>query len=137
AAAPAELPEDPRRNDLFGAAIAEDGEWLAIGAPGDNDRAFNGGAVYLFELGGAAPRLRHKLHADDPRPQAWFGAALAIDGERLIVGGADELTRSFDTPPGHGAAWIFRRDGDAWEEEAHLQLDDAGVLAETYGAGVA
>ncbi len=132
-----ELPADPRMNDLFGAAIAIDGDWLVIGAPGDNDRAFNGGSVYLYDLSEGEPRLELKLYTEEPDPQAWFGTALAMDSGRLIVGAAREYLLSSGVLPRPGAARIYRLDDGTWRQEAHLTLDESDVLWDSFGGAVA
>ncbi|MEO7330111.1 MAG: FG-GAP repeat protein [Minicystis sp.] len=49
------------------------------------------------------------LGVSDPLSGAAFGAALAFDGDRLVVGA-----------PGDEAAYVFLRQGDQWSEEAKL-----------------
>ena len=85
----------------FGAAVAADSAWIAIGAPGE---AGGAGAVHLF---GRATNGRYALLATlrSPRPSAaaWFGAAIALQGSTLVVGEpgcAVEGVRS-------GAAWLY------------------------------
>src|SRR5262249_15988703 len=76
----------PTAGDFFGAAIAVDGETVAIGAPFDNTAAPNGGAVYLFrrstaELGRADP-----LVSGTPGERELFGSALPISPQWIVVG---------------------------------------------------
>ena len=131
-----ELPADPRMNDFFGTALAIEGDWLAIGAPGDNDRAFNGGSVYLYDLSEGQPRLKLKLYTEEPDPQAWFGSSLAMDRERLIVGATRGYWPPGDTPR-TGSARIFRLDGDTWLQEARLELGEPNAYWDTFGSAVA
>ncbi len=76
-------PQDPRSNDRFGDAVAVVGGQLLVGAPGDNDAAFNGGAVYVFE--GSA--LVDKLYSAEHAAHAWFGGPIVADGDTILVGG--------------------------------------------------
>jgi len=80
--------------DNFGAAVALEGNLLAVGAPGSGDS--NQGAVYLFTHAGADSSgltLQKKLSSntgaiDMPAlaDSDSFGSALALDGDRLAVG---------------------------------------------------
>ncbi|WP_295443579.1 glucan biosynthesis protein [uncultured Thiodictyon sp.] len=71
--------------DHFGAALALDGNRLAIGAPGDDyPNAWEQGSVYLFERTATGWAQTAKL----TEPGGWqdYGAALALSGNRLLVG---------------------------------------------------
>jgi hypothetical protein len=59
-----------------------------------------------------------------PAPEAAFGAAMALDGDRLVVGA-----------PGEDAAYVFVRDHDTWAEEA--RLTSAGASGSELGHAVA
>jgi FG-GAP repeat len=87
--------------DAFGEAVAIGGGLIVVGAPGDDEKKKNAGAVYLFDS--ATGTLRAKLFA--PGGQKWdrFGSSLAIDGEQLIVGApyGDTLVKN------SGAAYLF------------------------------
>jgi hypothetical protein len=83
--------------DQFGAAIALHGEWLAVGAPGEdsnattidgdtgNNSCTDCGAVYLFHRTRATWKLEHYV-------KAWaigatgFGTSLAFSDDHLLVG---------------------------------------------------
>lgn len=95
----------PEVASQYGAAVATDGHWVAIGAPRADEGAFDAGCVDLFELqwaglpgrpgdgpsagiGCARRTLRHvaRLRAPEPASSARFGAAVAVDGAWLAVG---------------------------------------------------
>lgn len=93
-------PPTPRMSMWFGAAVALDGDCLAIGSPGD-DVAIEGdreavhaaGAVYLYRqtgTGGPDSRPRYRLDrvltAPVPEHSAWFGLAVALEDGVLAVG---------------------------------------------------
>lgn len=62
-----------------------------------------------------------RLVVDSPRPDDWFGTAVAIAGNYALVGsgGDDEQGEDF------GAAYFFeRQDGNAWKRVAKLHGDD-------------
>ncbi len=89
----------PELSGWFGAAVALDGDLLAIGAPGhDATDPTSGvvipsaGVVFLYRrvdpAAGSAERYRleRTLAAPSPEHSAWFGLALALEGETLAVG---------------------------------------------------
>src|SRR5207248_1408284 len=61
-----------------------------------------------------------------------FGGAVAIDGNTLIVGAANDNTFGADS----GAAYIFTRVGGSWTQQAKLKALD-GSTGSTFGQSVA
>lgn len=119
----------PRPSDLFGEAVAAGGGWLAVGSPGEGHGDVPMGRVLLYRENAGAFELHQVLTLRDQRRPchareltgpayscfgALFGRALALDGDRLLVG-APGYDRS-------GQAFVFRYDpiGATWEEEEDL-----------------
>jgi len=121
-AAPAVARADELNDDL-GAAIAIDGDRVAIAAPLSNVGAFDGGAVDLYRLREGTWRFEQKLTPDEPLPFGEFGTTVALSGDLLAVGVAE----------GAGQAWVFARGGQGWAQVAVLTLPgdghDLGCLA--------
>lgn len=124
-------PEYTPFNELFGAALAIDGDRVIVGAMGNSESASRAGAAFVFERQGGAwvrtARLRPaSLDADDD-----FGAVVDVNGDLAIVAapGDDDLGTST------GAAYIFRVVAGSWVEEAKLvppnpvDFARAGVVA--------
>ncbi|MBN2146167.1 MAG: FG-GAP repeat protein, partial [Anaerolineales bacterium] len=90
------------------------------------------GAVYPITVDPLLHTPLITLRASDPEAYDWFGGAVAIDGDTLVVGA-----------PGYpitytGAAYVFERnqDGtDAWGEVAILYASDA-QQGDEFGASV-
>ncbi|MCB9848998.1 MAG: FG-GAP repeat protein [Phycisphaeraceae bacterium] len=126
---------DPAAGDAFGSAVAIDNDTAVIGAPGVDDVADAAGAVYVFfraDDGSWSETI--KLTAPDGMAGDAFGMAVAIDGDRLVVGApfADSLAAAQS-----GAAYLFRRDQfGVWSFEAKLEPSD-GLLDDEFGASVA
>ena len=87
--------EDYPANAQAGKAVALSTDWLAIGVPGDIDSvgstlSTQSGAVLIYQWASGGWQLRHDVHLSDvggtPRSNAHFGAALALSGDRLLVG---------------------------------------------------
>ncbi|MBI1827805.1 MAG: FG-GAP repeat protein [Planctomycetes bacterium] len=56
------------------------------------------------------------LHAADGKPGDELGWAVAVEGDLIVVGAPRDGTRGTDS----GAAYVFRRQGDTWIQEAKL-----------------
>ncbi|MGE3109499.1 MAG: hypothetical protein AB7G11_10475 [Phycisphaerales bacterium] len=106
---------DRALDDRGGSAVALYGDRLFMGAPNDdNARGTNAGAVYLWMRSANTPwaystKLTHSATLDGSH----FGAALAFEGGRLVVGAPDYS--------GIGAAVVFAPTQNGWQQEAVLQ----------------
>ncbi len=120
-------------NALFGSAVAISGETVVVGTRYYDDLGEEAGAAWVFERTGTGTWLEvTKLIASDGKEGDFFGAALAIDGDTLVVGasGVD------DQGPGSGAAYVFERLGGVWTEAAKLLSSD-GLSGDGFGGHVA
>jgi FG-GAP repeat len=96
----------------FGASVSASGPSLAVGAAGAVG-AGGSGAVYVFTLADGTWTPRAAL-APDPAHAAvgeQFGHTVAIDGDLLVAGAP---LSSAGAAYG-GAAFLFQRQGDAWD----------------------
>ena len=76
--------------DAFGAAVALDGNLLAVGAPSDDEGGNDSGAVYLYWRDQPGSwNFDQKLKASSPAGEREFGEAVAL-GESLLVGTPEE-----------------------------------------------
>lgn len=129
---------DGDQNDLFGAAVALDGDIAVVGAYGDDDVGSQSGAVYVFQrdAGGAdAWGLVAKLIGSGVAPLDEFGAAVAISGDTIVAG----ARRNDDAGTNSGTAFLFQRDfggPDTWGEVARLTALDADDF-DRFGGGLA
>lgn len=114
----------------FGTAVAYASGTLAVGSelgPSVN----RGGAVYLFTKNGVSWIAGPWVEASNASRDALFGTAVALSpsGGRLAVGaerepsgargiGGDQDDTSAD---GAGAAYLFRKTGAAWTQEAYVK----------------
>ncbi len=122
---------------FFGAALALEGNRLVVGAPaqGGAPLASGPGAVYVFERGPAGWAPIQKLVASDGVPKASFGAAVALEGGRIVVGApnAGFVPGAFFGP---GAAYVFDLGPGGWSQVA--KIDPGGPLPpDHFGGAVA
>ncbi len=127
-------------SQLFGRAIAVDGDTIAIGAPGEDGGSpgVNGdqlipsspsaGAVYVFVRDGETWTQQAYIKASNPETQDQFGWSVTLQGDVLVVGApredgalsgvdADQVNGAINA----GAAYAFVRNGTTWTQEAYLK----------------
>jgi len=91
---------DTNGTDGFGQAVATNGHWAVIGAPGKEDASIiadHVGATYLFRRDGARWSEQRKLTASDPRAGLVLGASTAV-GKRYAFAGAQEVAYVYVLP---------------------------------------
>lgn len=104
-------PAAPQAFERFGTSVASSGNTLVVGAD------YNGGLgrAYVFVWDGASWAEQATLFASDgQRAFEYFGTSVAVDGDCVVVG-ARSAGQS-----GGGQAYVFRRAGTSWNEEARL-----------------
>ncbi|MBS1788049.1 MAG: putative Ig domain-containing protein [Acidobacteria bacterium] len=104
--------------DGFGSAVALDVDTLVVGAPTSIDQFFvhRPGAAYVFARNGATWTQVQTLTPADSKPDDSFGAALALSGSTLVVGGWSAVN---STPRSQGRAYVFTRVGN-WVQQQQL-----------------
>ena len=105
----------------LGASVAASGDRVLIGVPHAGPGAQNLGAAYVFKYDGESWQQEAVLSASVEDPQDMFGSSVALEGDVALVGvPQDEAGGAFS-----GAAYVFRYDGETWQEEDKLLADDA------------
>jgi hypothetical protein len=126
-------PTDAIGNDQFGAAVAVDGDTLAIGAIGTGLDSYNEGAVYVYARSGQTWSQQARLRSDNPGPGNEFGFSLALSNDTLAVGSPyDDDTGVGDA----GAVYVFTGSGTAWNLQSELTASDS-AFADLLGWSVA
>ena len=126
--------------DGFGSAVAVDGDTVVVGAPylldptrrhaADRADERSSGAVYVFKLiesprGWTTITPPVKLTPPESAQRYWFGKAVAVEGDTIVVG-AHNGNNPFSERP--GAAFVFTRPSDGWRptsDAAELTAVDA------------
>lgn len=115
-------PSDGAAFDLFGSAVAIDGNTILVAAPLDDDAGANSGSVYVFDAVTGAELT--KLTASDGAPGDGFGNAVAVSGMTGVIG----ARLDGDNGPESGSAYLF--DVAAGTETAKLVPSDGVAFAE-------
>ena len=118
----------------FGAAVAISGDTVAIGAPHaptalDSDQ----GAVYVFTRSGMTWTQQAKLTAGDLLVEFYFGQAVALDGDTLLVG-VPLYSPNYNYR--QGAVFVYTRSERTWTRQAVLVASD-GLPQDCFGESVA
>jgi hypothetical protein len=149
-------------NDFFGASVAIQGDTAVVSASGEDSNettitngttasadnsALESGAVYIFRRTGST--WAHEAYFKAPNTEAndAFGSAISIHGDTVVVGASGEdsndttitngPTASGDNSSGEaGAAYVFRRTGTSWAQEAFLKAANANA-SDSFGYSVA
>ncbi len=126
-------PSNLSADDRFGAQVAISGDYAVVTAPehskdaSGNNSLNDAGAAYIYERDGTGDwNMVQKIVASDRASGEFFGEALALDGDRIIIGSylAD-------------AVYIFERNGSGvWIEEQILLSNDI-VGGDFFGFSVA
>ncbi|NBC02220.1 MAG: choice-of-anchor B family protein, partial [Bacteroidetes bacterium] len=106
----------------FGTSVAMQGNFVFIGAPNEGDGF---GAVYVYQKEGSSWNQQAKL-ANPDSTRINFGAALAVDDNRLFIG----------APRGEGGAvFVFSNDNSGnWSQDTTLttdRVDNGGQFGST------
>lgn len=126
--------KDPFQDDGFGVSLAIDGSTLVIGADAkDLGELIDAGAAYVFIRQGGGWDQKAKLVASDAFLGEFFGGAVAVSDNRIIVGATQ--ADPYDVT-GPGQAYIFEGQGKSWKETAVLSPESDRV-GDFFGSAVA
>lgn len=139
--------DDAVTGDWFGYSVAIDGEHIVVGTPRGDDVqtcsqfCMDAGAAYVFErFYDTTDRWKQvaKLTASDVGNLDFFGQAVAISGNTIVVGAwnADDAPGCETSCQGSGAAYVFEKNTDLWTEVAILTASDAEA-GDGFGEAVA
>ena len=119
--------------DNLGASVGISGDYAIVGVPkDDNDHGVDVGSLQIF-LSTETGWVQHqKLTANDAESGDQFGTTLAVSGDYAVVG----APRKDGVGRNSGAAYIIRRQGTEWVEQAKLLASDE-TRADYFGTSVA
>ncbi|MCB1132694.1 MAG: hypothetical protein KDN05_16335, partial [Verrucomicrobiae bacterium] len=145
---------NPGASDSFGSSVAVSGETVVVGAWGEdggsttvngppNDSAGDRGAAYVFTRTGFVWTQQAYLKALNTGARE-FGRSVGISGDAIIVGspGESSSTSGINSTPNNsgatdsGAAYVFRRNGSNWNQEAFFKASNPDT-SDLFGRAVA
>ena len=120
--------EGIKNNDRFGYSVDLSGKTLIAGTPFHDEEK---GAVYVYQLDGKQWKQQAKLQADDAGVKNRFGWDCAIHENTIVIGAPLAAAPARLS----GAAYVFKRQGDAWAQVTKITPDD-GDGGDGFGAAV-
>lgn len=141
--------------DNFGCSVSVAGDTVVVGAdsedssaPGvggnqSDNTATDAGAAYVFARSGGTWSQQAYLKASQVTGGDYFGGAVAVDGEFIVVGAPYEDSSTSgvnsiadEAEPESGAAYVFVSAGGTWTQEAYLKAGNPGA-GDAFGESVA
>lgn len=130
--------------DEFGRAVSISGDTMVVTSFGEDSNAntINGdennnltadsGAAYVFTRTGTTWTQEAYIKPFNTGVEDRFGMSVALSGDILVVGASHEDSASTEINGNHldngapdaGAAYIFRRTGTSWQQEAYLKASN-------------
>ncbi len=143
-------------DDNFGISVAMSGDTIVVGAQNESsnatgingdesdDSAIMAGAAYVFERTSPGWTQQAYLKASNTGDGDFFGAAVAVSGDTVVIGALGENGSSSgvngpqvdETALDAGAAYVFVRSGSLWTQQAYVKASNPGSFDE-FGAAVA
>lgn len=111
------LASDAEESDRFGYSVAISGSVALVGADSENNQV---GAAYVFrDMGDGAWIEEAKLTPADGAPMWWFGTSVSLSGDAALIGAFGDWSLAAS-----GSAYVFRKIGGVWVQEAKLVPSD-------------
>jgi hypothetical protein len=108
-------PKYPQTGENFGVSIAIYNDTIVVGASGrDLGNKTDVGVVYVFTRNGDEWVQQARIEPVDGEESDYFGAAVAISGDRLVVGAEG---RDIGAITDAGKVYTFYRSGGKWIEK--------------------
>ena len=131
--------------DNFGHSVSISADTIAVGAwsedsnatgvNGDqnNNTAIDSGAAYVFVRNAGVWSQQAYLKASNTGNDDYFGWAVAVSGDSLVVGAYSEDSnatgingvQSNNLAGGSGAVYAFRRNAGLWSQEAYIKASNS------------
>ncbi|MCB9291430.1 MAG: T9SS type A sorting domain-containing protein, partial [Lewinellaceae bacterium] len=119
--------DEPAADEYFGTAVSISGDWVIVGAEGNDDAGADAGSAYIFHWNGSNWVPYGQLFSDVPAGNEEFGYSVSISESRAIVG-------TFNGE----AAYLFRWNGINWvpdTQQPKLTAGD-GLYGDQFGTSV-
>jgi FG-GAP repeat len=123
---------DGASGDGIGWSVSLRGDTALVGAKGDDDAGAEAGSAYVFVRTGTTWTQQQKLVASDAAQGDNFGNSVSVYGDAAVIG----AYRDDDIADSSGAAYVFVRSGNTWNEQQKLTASD-GAQAAYFGSSVA
>ncbi|HWT15542.1 MAG TPA: hypothetical protein VN581_07145, partial [Patescibacteria group bacterium] len=131
------LPTTPYSGpNAFGRSVAIDGVTVVVGAPTEDNGGIgnsDSGAAYVFVRTGPSWSQQARLLPNPSHPGQAFGEAVAVHGNRALVGARDETVNALSSA---GAVYDYTRVAGLWGSATRILAPAPGV-SRRFGNSVA
>jgi hypothetical protein len=116
----------------FGNSVDISGDTIVVGAlaertiPGVSGTYADVGAAYVFIRNGDTWTEQTILKASNAGGRDTFGRSVSIDGDTIVVGAPRE-SGADDSLTWSGAAYVFVRANNTWNQQAYLKANNANI----------
>ncbi|MFC1600779.1 cohesin domain-containing protein [Candidatus Sumerlaeota bacterium] len=115
-------------DDHFGRCVSISGNYLLVGAYGDDEEGASAGAAYVFERIDGTWTQVAKLTDLDGADYDMFGYSAAIAGNVAVVSSRQDDEKGNNS----GTVFVFERDSGSWPQTAKLTASD-GSSSDYFG----
>ncbi|TDB59130.1 FG-GAP repeat protein [Arundinibacter roseus] len=128
------LASDGIIRDYFGQSVSISENYALVGAFADDVVSNQDqGSAYVFARSGSSWTQQAKLFATDGAVSDQFGTSVSNSGDFVLVGSP---LANVGGNPDRGAAYVFMRSGNSWNQLAKLTASD-GAAYDRFGQSVA
>ncbi|MFQ6615865.1 MAG: FG-GAP-like repeat-containing protein [Fidelibacterota bacterium] len=122
---------DGASSDFFGTSVSISGDYLVVGADGDDDNGGASGSAYIFLRSGSSWGELTKITASDGASSDYFGASVSISDTFVAVGAYGDDDKGSTS----GSVYIFKREGTSWTQHNKFLASD-GAASDRFGWSV-
>ena len=119
------IPSDGAEGDYFGSLLSISGDYAVVGT-------FSANSAYVFHRTGTSWVEEAILIPPDGAAGYQYGRSVSISGDYVVVGSPGDN----DNGSQSGSAYVFKRSGTSWAQEAKLLASD-GAASDVFGWSVA
>ncbi len=122
------IADDGMDDDRLATSVSLGKDYAIAGAPYTDDAALSSGSAYVYQRNPANGSWiqKQKLVAEDAGASDYFGRAVAISGDNIVIGSYYD-----DESGGNaGAVYFYRRNGSSWDFQTKATA--SGSLANDY-----
>ncbi len=123
--------DDGSDGDYFGKSVSIFGDYIVVGAYGDDDNSTNSGSAYIFYNNVGTWEQQTKLTPADGDYDDYFGFSVSISGDYVLIGAQQDD----DNDSNSGSAYIFYNNAGTWEQQTKLTASD-GYFGDFFGYSV-
>ncbi|MGH1493339.1 MAG: hypothetical protein ACRBK7_28735 [Acidimicrobiales bacterium] len=110
---------DAKENDRAGNDVGISGDWLVVGQhlndAGPRGSIGNAGGALVFRRTGSTWDGPTEILGSDSQTRDRAGIGVDVDGDILVMTGWAQ------GPDDRAVAWVFRHDGESWQEQARIE----------------